>query len=68
MTFVVSNFTGTCISLIHLVAFVGEQIRVSPHSSALLALAVAAIEVLPHKLLVFGYLHSGKKHLRRRII
>lgn len=34
MTFVVSNFTGTCISLIHLVAFVGEQIRVSPHSSA----------------------------------
>jgi hypothetical protein len=29
--------------------------------TALLALAVAAIEVLPHELLVFGYLHSGKK-------
>ncbi len=35
---------------------------------ALLALAVAAIEVLPHELLVFGYLHSGKKHPRRRNI
>jgi hypothetical protein len=34
MTFAVSNFTGMCITLIHLVAFVGEQIRVSPHSSA----------------------------------
>lgn len=34
MTSAVSNFTGMCITLIHLVAFVGEQIRVSPHSSA----------------------------------